>query len=67
MSDGNNGNSVVTKAHLPTIYSRKKHSGTQVSAIYGKEGTQRKNKGARTSPISFDGQGSNASPEQKRF
>ncbi|GJW24251.1 hypothetical protein Tco_0038062, partial [Tanacetum coccineum] len=47
------------------------HKGNKMSdgnnAIYGKEGTQRKNKGARTSPISFDGQGSNASPEQKRM
>ncbi|PWA59413.1 CID domain-containing protein [Artemisia annua] len=88
MSDGNNGNSVVIKAHLPTTYSRKKHSGTRASAIHGKvpsaqrakssciyqnrtvssedvvmnndrlhskprEGTQRRNKRASTSPISL--------------
>nr|GEU56298.1 hypothetical protein [Tanacetum cinerariifolium] len=99
MSDGNNGNSAVTKAHLPTTYSRKKHSGTQTSAINGKvpsarrarssciyqnrtvssedvvmnndclhsisrEGTRRRNKRARTSPISSDELGSNASPEE---
>ncbi|GKA18683.1 hypothetical protein Tco_0698598 [Tanacetum coccineum] len=52
MSDRNNGNSVVTKAHFPTTYSRKKHSCTQASSINGKEGTQRRNKRARTSPMS---------------
>ena len=36
MSDGNNGNSVVTKAHLPTTYSRKKRASTQASTINGK-------------------------------
>ena len=93
MSDGNNRNSVVTKAHLPTTYSRTKRSGTQASAINRKvpsaqrakscriyqnrtedvvmnndglhsiywEGAQRRNKRARTSPISSDGLDSNAS------
>ncbi|PWA46267.1 CID domain-containing protein [Artemisia annua] len=90
MSDGNNGNSVVTKAHLPSTYSRKKHFGTQASAINENEpfarrarssciyqnrtvssedveGVQRRNKRARTSPISSDVLGSNASPEENSF
>lgn len=48
ISEGNNGNSAVTKAPLPTTYSRKKHSGTHMSASNGRVPSARR---ARSSCI----------------